>query len=191
MYQKEKLLFHSNGNRIEAFLFISFVCFLRQLWQSFCHSQKAPLIAFQTNCPQKNVLLHTKAKNTNIWRRSFCTFYFVCVRFYRTLGTFCVQTVNICAVRFLYQNLYHFLGKGGPACVSSLEKTCLCLKPSIIFQEEKMLVFYLRFFSHWLLEKMFFYNSYIWANLVTFTFVGATFFKKLNFNLKIIRTKNY
>ena len=114
----------------------------------------------------------------------FVLFYFVCVRFYLdcTLGTVYVQTVNICAVRFLYQNLYHFLGKGGPACVSSLEKTFLCLKPSIIFQEEKMLVFYLRFVSHWfnqvILEKMFFYNSYIWANLVAFTFVGATFFVK-------------
>ena len=61
--EKEKWLFHSNGNRIEAFLFISFVCFLRQLWQSFCPSQKAPLIAFQTNCLRKMFCFNTKVRD--------------------------------------------------------------------------------------------------------------------------------
>ena len=92
--KKEKLLFHSNGNRIEAFLFISFVCFLRQLWQSFCPSQKAPLIAFQTNCPQKIVLLHTKAKNTKLSR-----FERGCVRFYQNLRWEVYQPV------FLYSTM--------------------------------------------------------------------------------------
>ena len=61
--EKEKWLFHSNGNRIEAFLFISFVCFLRQLWQSFCPSQKAPLIAFQTNCLRKMFCFNTRVRD--------------------------------------------------------------------------------------------------------------------------------
>ena len=75
---KEKWLFHSNGNRIEAFLFIRFVCFLQQLWQSFCRSQKAPLIAFQTNCPQKNVFLHyTKAKNLQVVLILNCVRFFI------------------------------------------------------------------------------------------------------------------
>ena len=170
MYQKEKLLFHSNGNRIEAFLFISFVCFLRQLWQSFCHSQKAPLIAFQTNCPQKNVLLHTKAKNTNIWRRSF---YFVCVRFYLdcTLGT-CPNCQHLCR-QILISELVPLLGKRrtslcffigqGILHVGYISAEFLRLKPSVIFQEDLKFVshrlhfryYVLKYWLLWKLEKIF------------------------------------